>query len=267
MSNRNFDNRVIISRLQNQVYARNLYANNTSGQTLINNPQNSDGTASRYNSYTPGAQTEYFRGLRGGETISVGGIVNISPYAPIPPPSVVVPSAPTITSINSGNQELFVNFTPPTSDGGSMIIDYEYSVNGGIYSSGTTESPIIISGLTNGNIYEIRLYPINVVGIGMASNPVFATPATVPSAPIITSFNVTTPVPIFFTQGSDGGSEIINYEYSTDNGVTFIPFSPATTTSPVIMSELTTGVIYTVVLSAVNIIGRSVKSNPVTVMG
>lgn len=82
MSNRNFDSRVIIQRLQNQVYARNLYKNNTSGQTLINNPQNSDGNSSRYNTFVPGAQTEYFRGLVGaGETISVGGIVNIPPFS------------------------------------------------------------------------------------------------------------------------------------------------------------------------------------------
>lgn len=81
MSNRNFDNRVIINRLQNQVYARNLYLNNVSGQTIINNPQNSDATASRFGTFVAGAQTEYFRGLLGGgNTISVGGIVNISPF-------------------------------------------------------------------------------------------------------------------------------------------------------------------------------------------
>jgi hypothetical protein len=83
MSNRNFDSRVIIQRLQNQNYARNLYSNTTSGRATINNPQTSDGDSSRYNSYVPGAQTEYFRGLLGGgETISVGGIVNISPFLP-----------------------------------------------------------------------------------------------------------------------------------------------------------------------------------------
>jgi hypothetical protein len=81
MSNRNFDNRTIIQRLQNQVYARNLYTNNTTGNKLINNPQNTDGTVSRFNTYIPGAQTEYFRGLIGaGETVSIGGIVNIPPY-------------------------------------------------------------------------------------------------------------------------------------------------------------------------------------------
>jgi len=61
MSNRNFDNRVIIQRLQNQNYARNLYLYNTNGITLINNPQNSDGTASRFTSFVPGAQTDYFK--------------------------------------------------------------------------------------------------------------------------------------------------------------------------------------------------------------
>jgi len=81
MSNRNFDSRVIITRLQNQNYARNLYKNNTSSQTLVHNPQTSDGTSSRYNTYREGAQTEYFRGLLGGgETVSIGGIVNIPPY-------------------------------------------------------------------------------------------------------------------------------------------------------------------------------------------
>ena len=35
MSNRNFDNRVIVQRLQNQNYARNLYKNNVNGKQLI----------------------------------------------------------------------------------------------------------------------------------------------------------------------------------------------------------------------------------------
>ena len=100
MSNRNFDNRVIIQRLQNQVYARNLYQNNTSGQKLINNPQNTDGNASRFNSFVPGAQTEYFRGLvGGGETISIGGTVNIPPFPIVP---IVPITGPTIT-LNSVN--------------------------------------------------------------------------------------------------------------------------------------------------------------------
>jgi hypothetical protein len=55
MSNRNFDSRVIIQQLQNQVYARNLYINNTNGKAIINNPQTTDGTASRFDTYILGA--------------------------------------------------------------------------------------------------------------------------------------------------------------------------------------------------------------------
>jgi len=95
MSNRNFDNRVIIQRLQNKNYARNLFTNNVNGKQLINNPQNTDGTASNQNTFTSGAQTMYFRGLLGGgETISVGGTFGLpvketaassTPIPPIPP--------------------------------------------------------------------------------------------------------------------------------------------------------------------------------------
>ena len=83
MSNRNFDGRVIIQRLQQQNYARNLYKNNVNGQGLINNPQNSDGNSSRLTTFVPGAQTEYFRGLVGGcETVSLGGTFGISSTPP-----------------------------------------------------------------------------------------------------------------------------------------------------------------------------------------
>ena len=84
MSNRNFDSRVIIQRLQNQNYARNLYQTNLNGKTLLTNPQNSDGTSSRLTTFVAGAQTDYFRGLIGsGESTSVGGIFGVS--APAPP--------------------------------------------------------------------------------------------------------------------------------------------------------------------------------------
>jgi hypothetical protein len=81
MSNRNFDGRVIIQRLQNQNYARNLYQTNANGQTLINNPQNSDGTSSRLATFVSGAKTDYARGLIGsGESISLGGTVSTAPH-------------------------------------------------------------------------------------------------------------------------------------------------------------------------------------------
>jgi hypothetical protein len=94
MSNRIFDSGFLIKRRQDQVYARNLYLNNTTGQRLIYNPQNTNGNASMYNLYDSGAQTEYYRSLRGGETVSVGGIVNIPPTPQVNSPIQISTPAP-----------------------------------------------------------------------------------------------------------------------------------------------------------------------------
>jgi hypothetical protein len=178
MSNRNFDNRVIIQRLQNQNYARNLYLNNTTGKTIINNPQNSDGNSSRLVSYVPGSQTEYFRGLVGnGITSSIGGIVNIPP-SPLPQVTFSLPTEPTITSITGTDTGLTINFTSPSSNKNTPITNYEYSVDGGTSWSpaGVSSTPILVSGLSNGTTYNVTIRAVNQVGSGPASNIVSATP-------------------------------------------------------------------------------------------
>lgn len=68
---------------------------------------------------------------------------------------------------------------------------------------------------------------------------------------------------IFFIPSSDGGSPITNYKYSTD-GTTFVDFSPAQTTSPIIISSLINGTVYTVYLKAVNSVGASTTSSSIT---
>jgi len=147
MSNRNFDSRTIIQRLQNQVYARNLYANNTTGQLMINNPQTTDGNSSRYASYHSGAQTEYARGLLGnGETISVGGIIGIPPF-PVPTlsstPSDLSPassassaSSTSSTSSTSSNIFTFTAVGTTTWTAPEGITSVHYLVVGGGGGSG-----------------------------------------------------------------------------------------------------------------------------------
>jgi|UniRef100_A0A6C0BI64 hypothetical protein len=179
MSNRNFDSRVIIQRLQNKNYARNLYQQNVDGERLINNPQNSDGNSSRYVTFVPGAQTEYYRTLEGTTTINLGGTFGISFIPPSTAPVPAPPSAPTITSITPGNTALTVNFTPPTSVGSSPIIYYEYSINGGstYFPTRTANSPVIIGGLINGTSYDIVIRAVNLEGPGLPSNIVSAIPS------------------------------------------------------------------------------------------
>jgi hypothetical protein len=86
--------------------------------------------------------------------------------------------------------------------------------------------------------------------------------ATAPTAPTITSI---TPgdgsLSVAFTApSSDGGDTISNYQYSTDNGGTFIAFSPARTTSPLSITGLVNSTTYSVQIKAVNSVGAGEAS-------
>jgi hypothetical protein len=92
-------------------------------------------------------------------------------------------------------------------------------------------------------------------------------PPIAPSAP--TSLVATpgdTTASIAFTAGSDGGSAITNYEYSSDNGSTWTTRSPASAASPVVVPGLTNNSTpYQIKLRAVNAIGVGTASAAVSV--
>lgn len=69
---------------------------------------------------------------------------------------------------------------------------------------------------------------------------------------------------IAFTPGADGGSPITNYKYSLD-GATYVPLSPASSTSPITIPGLVNGSTYTVDLKATNAVGDSAASSSVNV--
>ena len=63
---------------------------------------------------------------------------------------------------------------------------------------------------------------------------------------------------------SDGGTSITNYRYSLDDGATYVDFSPAQTTSPLVISGLIAGTTYSVKIAAINEGGAGTASNTVT---
>lgn len=69
----------------------------------------------------------------------------------------------------------------------------------------------------------------------------------------------------FTAPTNTGGSPIINYEYSTDNGATWTVRSPAATSSPLTITGLTNGTTYAVKLRAVNSVGAGMASAAVAV--
>ena len=84
--------------------------------------------------------------------------------------NIVAPSAPTALVATPGDAQVSVAFTAPTSNGGAAITDYEYQLDGGAWtSSGKTSSPVVITGLTNGTSYSIKLRAVNSAGNGAES--------------------------------------------------------------------------------------------------
>ena len=90
----------------------------------------------------------------------------------IPP---ILPSAPTITGIIEGDTQLTINYNAPINIGnGGPIQRYEYSLNNGIWV--TLPNNRIITGLTNGTTYSVRLRAVSGSGYGTPSATLNATP-------------------------------------------------------------------------------------------
>lgn len=90
--------------------------------------------------------------------------------------------------------------------------------------------------------------------------------ATVPTAPTITSVTGGSgSLSIAFTPPNrDGGAVISNYEYSLDNGSTWITLSPSRTSSPLTIAGLTPDSAHQVRIRALNSVGDGPASNMVS---
>ena len=101
--------------------------------------------------------------------------------------SATSPSAPTISSITPGGNQLSVAFTPPSCFGDAAITNYDYSIDNGANwitpSTASTSSPLIISDLRAGKSYRVKIKARNSANAGTASNGVFGTPTVYVAPP------------------------------------------------------------------------------------
>jgi len=162
-----------------------------------------------------------------------------------------------------------VSFTPPSDNGGAPVTDYEYSIDGGDtwrrLSTPQLTSPLLVTGLTNGVQYSVKLRAINMVGTGTASNGLLAMPVAPASAPDISSvvvgnhevsLTVTPPMTI-------NDAFLSGYDYSLNDGSTWIPFTLVSGSFTIV--GLTNGTTYQIRVRAVNTSGGGVPSEAVTV--
>jgi predicted RNA-binding protein with TRAM domain len=215
-----------------------------------------DGTTPLSNGVT------YFVELRAVNAIGVGTASAVASGI-----ATSVPSAPSIGSVAASANSLAVTFTAG-SNGGSAITGYEYSVDGGTWTNtGTLGTTFLITGLSNGQSYAVRVRAVNSVGNGAASTAGHGTPVTLPGQPVITGVvrsnqTLTTAVAL----ADNGGSSVTAWQYSTDGGATWATASG--TTSPLALTALSSntavrlanGTGYAVQLRAVTAVGTGPAS-------
>ena len=171
------------------------------------------------------------------------------------------PGAPSLTSVTAGNGTLTLIFTPGET-GGLTITEYAYSTDGGATfdSFASVSGPYVITGLTNGHSYSIKLAAVNDIGQGASSNAISATPATVPTAPrwLHGTRGSGSATLMWNPPASNGGAAVATYLVSDLAGHTCTATAPATTCT---VTGLTNGRSYTFYVTATNSAGTSVASN------
>ena len=180
------------------------------------------------------------------------------------------PDAPVLLAAISGDTTVDISFSVPTFNGGSAITNYLFSLdgsNGTFFSMSQTTNEIYrVSPLNNGTSYLVSVKAVNARGQSNASNEIAVTPYALPDPPTLDYIvdGVGSSSVYFVNPISDGGNAINNYRYSLDGGNTFIAFSPAQITSPVIITSLQNAETYSVCLQSVNARGNSASSNVIS---
>lgn len=219
-------------------------------------------------------------GLVGGETYAVRlrAVNAVGASDPSNESSVTAkgtPAAPDVSGLVESDRRITISFSAPA-NGGTPITNYEYSLDGGTSWTArfpaSASAPLVVSGLTNGTAYGVRLRAVNAVGSGAASTTLIGTPRTVPGAPTIdadTIVGVDGALDVVFTApDTDGGSTITSYQYSTDAGATWRVRESGGASSPLRITTrstdgetpLTGGKTYPVEIRAVNAAGAGAAS-------
>lgn len=176
--------------------------------------------------------------------------------------------------VSPGDRQVTVTWKDPQAGGvvDNYLIEYKessepdgaFKVFGSVPGTARTST---VTGLTNGIAYTLRVTANNASG-SAASLGRSVVPTGTPSRPANQSYSAGDgSVSINFSPPeNNGGMAVTNYAYSTDNGLTWLTRSPASTVSPITIPGLTNGTTYSIKLRAINPFGAGDISLPITVV-
>ncbi len=186
------------------------------------------------------------------------------------------PTAPQNLGVTAGKGQLVLDWDAPASDGGSPILKYQYSVSTideanwkDVPDSNASTKQHTLTGLEGKTTYYVKLRAVNAAGVGAAAQKEITTLPKAPSAPRELTASSDHGRKITLTwkaPQSDGGEEIIRYEYmyyaaGSSAVVKWLPIpeSNASTTSYT-FSGLEARKDYVFTLRAVNMLGGGGES-------
>ena len=271
----------IMSRIDRVMSQLNLEAIGPSNLTAVNPPANWSYIDMPAAYHEPGTRTVHpnitFNGRKYWECGKLpNGNTKYVTYTPV---VKTVPSKPRAVVVTAGYSRLTVTWTVPADNGNSPISDYlvQYSSNGGSTWTPFTDpvssaTSCVVTGLTNGTEYIIRVYARNAIGDGPISDiPSPVKPVGEPGPPtsvVATRGNASLAV-VWVAPANNGGSAITDYlvKYSSNNGSTFTNFvHPVSTATACTVTGLINGTPYVIKVIAKNAIGigpASANSAPV----
>ena len=190
-------------------------------------------------------------------------------------PTAQVPAKPAAPVLTIGNQQLGVTWTAPA-DNGAAISDYDvqYKLSSAANNDPWTDASYdgtgpstTITGLTNGQSYQVQVRAKNSVGDGDWSPSATGTPAAAPAkpaAPVLTIGNQQ--LGVTWTAPADNGAAISDYDvqYKLSSAANNDPWTDASydgTGPSTTITGLTNGQSYQVQVRAINTAGNSLWSD------
>ena len=176
-----------------------------------------------------------------------------------------VPDAPDAPSLTHGSKRFEVSWTAPSENGGSAITGYGVQYRTGTSGSWTqhthpgTAVSTSITGLANGQPYQVAVRAINSNGNGPWSQATLGTPSTTPGAPVapnITTYG--TVLDVRWSKPTDtGGADITDYDvqYRDDTVTDWTDLAHDSDAMYAIISGLASATTYDVRVRAENING------------